>query len=40
MKWMFSDKPHNPLINAGAIITTSLCKPNAKDIDARLKEVQ
>ena len=29
----FSDKPHNPMINSGAIITTSLIKQHLSSAD-------
>ncbi len=33
MLFFISDKPHNPMINAGAIITTSLLKPGEQIAD-------
>ncbi len=36
---LYTDKPHNPMINSGAIMTTSLCKPGL-DTELRFEEVR
>ena len=35
---VFSEKPHNPMINAGAIITAAMCKPGSY-IERRFDQV-
>lgn len=32
----YADKPHNPMVNAGAIVISSLIKVTSKDIPAQL----